>query len=75
MSGQCGANGFDKAGDVRPPLPAQPLDLAAGQIGGQQEEHVAEVDLPALAIGSLATVEDLVEKVDYLGISLFHLIQ
>ena len=50
-------------------------NLLSAQIAGQQNNSVAKVDLPTLAVGHNAFVKDLIKRVQHFGMGLFSLVQ
>src|SRR5690606_11699924 len=48
--------------------------LGAG-IGGHDENHVAEIRLASVVVGKRSVVHDLQQQVEYLGVSLYYLVQ
>ena len=51
------------------------LGAAGTQVGGQDQDRVAEVDRAALAVGQPALVEHLQQHVEHVGVGLFDLVE
>jgi hypothetical protein len=56
------------------PVDAQVLDLFGGQVV-QQHHSVGKIDLPPLAVGQAALVEDLIENVHHVQVGFLHFIE
>ena len=50
-------------------------DVVAAQIGGHQNDGVAEVDYPPFAVAHKAPVEHLIEQVHHVAMRLFHFVE
>ncbi|MNI41157.1 hypothetical protein D3C73_954020 [compost metagenome] len=51
------------------------LQLIAAEVGGHQDDSVAEIDFASFAITHEAAVEHLVKQVEHVAVGLFHFIQ
>jgi hypothetical protein len=73
-----GQHGMDRAGKrirIGPAVLRQARDFLRGQVAGQEDHCIAEVDHAAFAVGQRALVENLVEQVDHVQVRLFHFIE
>ena len=50
-------------------------DEVGAQVGGHDDDRIAEVDLAAERIGEAPFFEDLEEEVHHIGVSFFHFVE
>ena len=62
-------------GGVETHAHAEVLQLAAADVGGHDDDGVAEVDLAADAVGELSVVEHLEQHVEHVGVCLLNLVE